>query len=345
MDELVSREGLTLFLKKNLPQYSGDFEVIRIGQGQSCLTFLIKSADWELVLRRPPRGELPPTAFDTTREYRVMTALHRSGSPVPVPKTLALCEDPSVIGAKFYLMESVDGVVIRSSIPEPLDNRADRRRMSEELVDTLVALHSVDYKAIGLAEFGKPEGYLERQLRRMNQLWELAKFREIPQIDELYDWLQKYLPDQYASTIVHGDYKLDNVMISPTSPAKIVAVVDWEISTLGDPLADLGWMLYFWRDTGEDSAMAASMPPNQGFLGRRALLDRYVTKSAMTTGTQENIGWFMALGGWKIAIIMEGSYKRFRGGVTDHPGFAALEQGVIALADRALQATRGELGI
>lgn len=346
MDDLVNREGLALYLKENLTEYSGEFEVVRIGQGQSCLTFLIKGDNWQIVLRRPPRGELPPTAFDTTREYRVMSALHRvpsqAGSSVPVPRTLSLCEDPSVIGAKFYLMENVDGVVIRGSIPEPLDNPEDRRRMSEQLVDTLVALHSVDYRAIGLSEFGKPEGYLERQLRRMNQLWELAKFREIPQIDELYAWLLKNLPTQYASTIVHGDYKLDNVMLAPTSPARIVAVVDWEISTLGDPLADVGWLLFFWREVGEDPTTSASMPLDGGFMTRRELLDRYVEKARVP---EENISWYAALGGWKIAIIMEGSYKRFRGGVKDHPGFAALEQGVIALADRAVQATRGELGI
>jgi aminoglycoside phosphotransferase (APT) family kinase protein len=339
---LVEPESLGRYLAATLPELSGPFEVERVGQGQSCLTFIVHGRGWRVVVRRPPRGDLPPTAFDVTREYRVMRALSDHGAPVPVPRPLALCEDTSVIGAPFYLMEVVDGLVVRRELPAELSSLDDRRRMSEQLVDTLVALHGVDWRAIGLEGFGKPEGYLERQLRRMRQLWDLARFRDIPDIEEVGAWLDANLPPQSGQTIVHGDYKLDNVILAPQSPARLVAVVDWEMSTLGDPLSDLGWMLYFWREAGDEAfgLSVATVTDQEGFPLRRDLLARY---AAERPAHLENIAWYAAMAGWKIAIIMVGSYKRFRAGVTDHPQFAQLEEGVPYLADRAAQAMRGEL--
>jgi aminoglycoside phosphotransferase (APT) family kinase protein len=344
-DELVDPEGLSKFLSAASPDHHGSFEVERIGEGQSCLTFLVKGEGWNVVLRRPPRGDLPPSAFDVTREYRVMRALHDHRVPVPVPQPIVLCEDQSVIGAPFYLMESVDGVVVREQLPDALSSLDDRARMSEALVDTLVELHRVDYAAVELASFGKPAGYLERQLRRMNQLWELARFREQPDIEALGEWLGSNVPAQSDATIVHGDFKLDNVILAPSSPATLVAVVDWEMSTLGDPLADLGWMLYFWLDP-EDEAFrgpgAGGVTALEGFPRRSDLLRRYAERSGRDV---RDVNWYTAMAGWKIAIIMEGSYRRFLGGVTDHPGFARLEEGVPALARRAAMAMNGDLRI
>lgn len=344
-DELVPSEGLAAFLKANLPRFSGGFQVERIGEGQSCLTFLVTGDGWEFVLRRPPRGDLPPSAFDVRREYRVMSALDKSASPIPVPRPLILCEEKEVIGANFYIMEKVEGQVVRRELPDYLSPPEERRRTSEELVDTLVELHEVDYQAVGLREFGKP-GYLERQLERMNQLWSLAKFREIPEIDKVGAWLTENLPEQKEITIVHGDYKLDNVILAPQAPAEIVAVVDWEMSTLGDPLADLGWSLYFWRQPDDGAFGVASTSVTEqggGFFNRREILHRYAEKSGRDV---DKVLWYAALGGWKIAIIMEGSYRRFRiGGITDHPAFAALEQGVVQLARRAQMAADGNFGL
>lgn len=344
IDELVDPDGLGRFLKENTPEFGGGFEVERIGQGQSCLTFLIKGDTWEVVLRRPPRGDLPPTAFDVTREYRVMRALHDAKAQVPVPPPLVLCEDKEVIGAPFYLMQKVDGVIVRTELPTELSSMDDRQRMGGELVDTLIALHQVDFRAIGLEGFGKPAGYLERQLRRMNQLWDLARSREIAEIDEVGAWLASNLPQQSGESIVHGDYKLDNVILAPVSPARIVAVIDWEISTIGDPLADLGWLLYFWRDASDTELGLASSSVTHmgGFPNRRSLLSRYRGERDLP---ESNILWYVALAGWKIAIIMEGSYKRFLAGVTDHPMFSLLDQAVPALARRAQQAARGEFPI
>lgn len=341
----VDPVGLATYLRDTHPQYAGDFSVTRLGEGQSCLTFMIDGdAGWRVVLRRPPRGDLPPSAFDVTREFRVMSALHASGSPVPVPPPVVLCTDTSVIGANFYLMEPVNGLVVRQSVPEALSSDEDRRRMSDELVRTLTRLHAIDWQGIGLHGFGKPDGYNERQLRRMNQLWDLARFRDVPDIEAVGKWLGENVPPQPRATIVHGDYKLDNVIFAPTSPAALIAVVDWEMSTIGDPLADLGWMLYWWRDPG-DSAFGltvSSVMDQPGFPRRRELLQRYVE---LTGADVSHIEWYAALGGWKIAIIMEGSFRRFQAGIGDHPMFKELEWGVPALAARAAAAMRGELGL
>jgi len=215
--------------------------------------------------------------------------------------------------------------------------------MGETLVDTLIALRRVDWRAAGLEGFGKPSGYLDRQLLRMHQLWQLAKFRDIPEIERVGMWLAERIPAGGEAAIVHGDYKLDNVIFAPMSPATIVAVVDWEMSTLGDPLADLGWMLYFWRDPGDPELglRIASVTDLEGFLRRRDVLARYAEAGGELS--EELVRWYVALAGWKIAIIMEGSYRRYLGGISDHPAFAQLEHAVPALARRSLQAATGEL--
>jgi aminoglycoside phosphotransferase (APT) family kinase protein len=343
-DPAVDREALARYLGATLPAFHGPFEVERLGQGQSCLTYLIVGEGWEVVLRRPPRGDLPPTAFDVTRESRVMKALRDAGAPVPVPNVLALCEDRAVIGAPFYLMERIDGEVVRGELPPALSSPQDRRSMAEQLLDTLVALRGVDPLAAGLEGFGKPAGYLERQLWRMRGLWDVAKFREIPEIDELSAWLATNLPIQHAPAIVHGDYKLDNVIFAPRRPVRLVAVVDWEMSTLGDPLADLGWLLYFWRDPGDPELglRVATVTDREGFPRRRELLERYA-RSGQPSIDEDRVRWYVALAGWKIAIIMEGSYRRYLAGVDDHPDFAQLRDAVPALARRALDATRGAM--
>jgi aminoglycoside phosphotransferase (APT) family kinase protein len=343
-DPAVPLEPLRHYLGQHTPQFNGEFTLHRLGEGQSCLTYLLQGDDWEVVLRRPPRGDLPPTAFDVTREFRVMKALHEHGTRVPVPRPVHLCEDRDVIGAPFYLMEKMEGHVVRGELPSSLSSEQDQSQMGHELLDTLLALGCVDYGEIGLEGFGKPAGYLDRQLLRMHQLWQLAKFRDLPDIEEVGMWLAEHPPPQRAAAIVHGDFKLDNVVFASRPPATIVAVVDWEMSTIGDPLADLGWLLYFWRDPGDPELglRIASVTDLPGFPHRHDMLERY---AAATPIPEEHIPWYVALAGWKIAIIMEGSYKRFRSGIADHPAFAQLEEAVPALARRARQAIRGELSL
>jgi aminoglycoside phosphotransferase (APT) family kinase protein len=341
-DVLVDPDGLARFLKEHAPEYAGEFTVQRLGEGQSCLTFLVTGDGWEVVLRRPPRGDLPPGAFDVTREFRVTRALHDAGAAVPVARPIVKCVDTDVIGAPFYLMESVRGHVVRQEIPKELDALADRRGMGDELLLTLEELQAVDHEAIGLGNFGKPDGYLQRQVDRFTKQWGFIKNREIEALDELGAWIAERIPTPRSTVIIHGDYKLDNVIFAKESPAKLVAVVDWEMAALGDPMIDLGWLLYFWRDPGDPSfgLTVSSVSDQEGFPRRAELLQRYGRRHDV-----HDIAWYTALAGWKIAIIMEASYARFRAGITDHPMFAQLEQGVPALAERARLAMRGEFGL
>ncbi|MGH8310825.1 MAG: phosphotransferase family protein, partial [Steroidobacteraceae bacterium] len=336
----VDPAGLTRYFSEQVPHYAGDFRVERLGEGQSCLTFMIQGEGWRVVLRRPPRGDLPPSAFDVTREFRVMSALHSHDAPVPVAAPIALCTDSGVIGAPFYLMEPVEGLVVRTELHPALAAIPDRERMASQLLETLCALQAVDYAAVGLDGFGKPDGYLARQLRRMNQLWELARFRDLPDIETVGTWLAQNMPEQRRASIVHGDYKLDNVIFAPAAPARLIAVVDWEMSTIGDPLADLGWMLYWWRDPGDDAfgLTVSSVMDQDGFPRRRELLERYVRATGEDVSAIE---WYAALGGWKIAIIMEGSNLRFKQGNADDSMFAALDAAVPALAQRSLDIISG----
>jgi aminoglycoside phosphotransferase (APT) family kinase protein len=332
----VDPEGLARFLAAEVPALDGPFVIERLGEGQSCLTFLVRGGGWDIVLRRPPRGDLPPSAFDVTREYRVMHALRTAGAHVPVPKVLALCEDRDVIGAPFYLMERVDGVVVRGELPDELSSLGDRGAMATRLVDTLTALRAVDIDVAGLASFGRPDGYLERQLWRMRGLWDMARFRDVPEIDEVGAWLAEHLPQQRPAAIVHGDYKLDNVMFAPRLPVELVAVVDWEQSTIGDPLVDLGWVIGLWMNPGERASLATPSPFTDGMdvPTRADLIARYARQ---TDRDLTNLAFYCVLGLFKLACVMEGSYARFKAGTSDDQYFAALEVGVPALAQRALE--------
>ena len=276
-DAAVNPGAVAAFLAARLPELGGPFTIARLGEGQSCLTYLVSGTGWEVVLRRPPRGELPRGAFDVVREHRVLSALADAETGVPVPRPLALCEDPEVLGAPFYLMERVHGHSVRTTLPPALAGHADRRRMGEALVDLLVALRAIDVSAVGLEGHGRPDGYLTRQLRRMGEQREAVRGRALPELDAVGAWLAEHVPDSPAPALLHGDLKLDNVILAPSSPARVAAVIDWELSTLGDPLADLGWLLYFWREQGEEPfpIPVANVTHLPGFSRRAELRDRY----------------------------------------------------------------------
>ncbi len=228
-----------------------------------------------MVLRRPPRPPLPPSAHDVLREARLLTALE--GTAARTPRVLATCDDEYVLGGvPFYVMEEAHGSVITTDVPEALDVPEHRRALGLELVDALAEIHAVDWQAAGLEGFGKPTGYLERQLRRFNGLWEHNKTRELPAVSEVGQWLADNLPESGPSTIVHGDYRLGNVMVGDQPPARVVAVFDWELATIGDPLADVGYMTITWaqarrprgpglrRPVGRDPARGLSHPRRAG---------------------------------------------------------------------------------
>ncbi|HEV2891683.1 MAG TPA: phosphotransferase [Frankiaceae bacterium] len=329
---LVDPDALTAFAGERLPG-EGPLDVERLSAGHSNLTFVVRRGDFEWILRRPPQGPLLPTAHDVIREYRVLDLLARSGRGVRVPTVTLACEDPEVIGAPFYLMERVDGEVIRTSLPEWASEDV-RRTIGFELVDALAELHSVPVEPFVEAGLGKPSGYLERQLRRWRGQREGAKTRDLPDYDVLSDWLEHNLPMQAGTSLVHGDYKLDNVAMSPLGP-RLTAILDWEMATVGDPMADLGYLMSFWIEPGERdefSEVAGNVTVQPGFPTREEMVARYAARSGRDVS---DLRAYVVLAIWKLAILLEGSYSRHLAGTTDDPFFALLDRGVPALLARA----------
>ena len=293
--------------------------------------------DGDLVLRRPPLGHVLPTAHDMGREYRVISALHGTG--VPVPEPIAHCTDPDVIGAPFYVMRYVPGLVLRTDKDAGEITRAEAREISERLIDTLAAIHQVDVADVGLDGFGRPDGYLARQLKRWQRQWELSVTRELPSFDRLVTRLAERLPpDDPArpAILVHGDFRLDNVLLQTSPQVRVNAVVDWEMSTLGDPLADLGLTLTYWADAGDAERLAIKLPGDvtarPGFLSSHEVADRY---ARMTGHDIAGIGYYMAFGCFKLAVVSEGIHARFLQHKTVGEGFEQTGESVPILIERA----------
>jgi aminoglycoside phosphotransferase (APT) family kinase protein len=310
--------------------------VALISGGRSNLTYRLDTGGGPLVLRRPPLGHVLPTAHDMSREYRVLTAL--AGTRIPVPAPLALCADTSVIGAPFYLMRYVDGIVLRTPADGEALTPAQAGELSCLLVDMLAAIHAVDVHAVGLDGFGRPDGYLARQLARWQRQWELSGSREIPGYDDLVRRLADGLPRSAEGTLVHGDFRLDNMLVRLQPEPAVAAVVDWEMSTLGDPLADLGLTLTYWRDPGEpdwlEADVGASVTSLPGFLRRAEVARRY----AEVTGRDvSSIGYYMAFGCFKLAVVLEGIHARYLQKLTVGEGFEAEGPAVPRLIERAHQ--------
>ncbi|MGH2880523.1 MAG: phosphotransferase family protein [Solirubrobacteraceae bacterium] len=325
---------------------SGEIRAQPIGDGHSNVTYLIQrdgdpTHPAEVVLRRPPRGPLPPSAHDVLREARLLRALE--GTAARVPKVLAVGDDEAIIGCPFYVMERVPGEVIVWQTPPALDTPEQRRAIGEELIDALVEIHGVDWRAAGLEGFGKPTGYLERQLRRFGGLWEHNRTRELPEMERVARWLGENLPESGPASIVHGDYRLGNTIFAEQPPAKLVAVLDWEMATIGDPLADIGYMCMFWTEAGDPAeglrAALGNVTRAEGYPIRAELIARYeeASKRSMT-----DLRWYVTLALWKSAVFMEGNYKRAVSGATDDPYLKAFGEGVAQLARQAEEVARGE---
>jgi aminoglycoside phosphotransferase (APT) family kinase protein len=341
LEPLVDVPSLRRYLDRTLPGDDGvELEVERHLAGHSNETFFLRRGAERFVLRRPPRGAFLPTAHDVVREFRVLSAL--DGTPVRTPRPVLLCEEPEVIGAPFYLMEHVDGVVIRTDLPHAFaDDVPARKGIGEELVDALAELHAVDWRAVGLEGFGRPDRYLARQVRRWKGQLALTEplTRVVQDLHLVSAWLDSNLPQPGLATLVHGDYKLDNVTFDLSAPPHLTAILDWEMSTLGDPLADLGWMLSFWREPGDPAVLELEVnAPTAagGFSTRRELVERYAERSGRAVG---DLTFYLVLAVWKLAILLEGSYARHLAGLTDDPFFAAMEHVVPALAARAVALT------
>jgi aminoglycoside phosphotransferase (APT) family kinase protein len=317
---------------------AGEPEIHAIGDGHSNVTYLFDRGGSRFVLRRPPRPPIPPSANDMVREARVLRALEGRAR---VPRVLAYSEDEAIIGAPFYVMEEVVGHAVTTAMPAILDTPDERRRTAEELIDALVEIHGVDWRAAGLEGFGKPEGYCERQVRRFRGLWDHNKTREIPEVEAVGTWLNDNLPQSPPATIVHGDYRLGNVLLAPEAPARVATVLDWEMSTIGDPLADLGYLctLYVERDDPSLGKFElSSVTRAEGWPTRAELIARYEDRSGRS---MNDIRWYQTLALWKSVVFMEGNFKRASSGMSDDPYLIAFGDGVVSLAERAEALTRG----
>jgi aminoglycoside phosphotransferase (APT) family kinase protein len=341
---LVDVPALADFLESHLGP-AGTYAVQRHTQGHSNETLFVTWGDRDLVIRRPPPGETADTAHDVLREYEVLDALQ--DTPVRVPTTVLACDDHDVIGSDFYVMERVEGDVLRTEEAPRFGEAAHRRRIGTELVDTLAEVHGVDYEAVGLAEFGRPDGYTQRQVERWQKQYRwafevTAERREIPVIEDVGDWLAANVPRDHRHTLVHGDYKLDNVMFAPGTPPRLVSVFDWELSTLGDPRADLGWLLVYWYDEGDPPPavpeLTATFMADEGYPDRRELVERYETRTGVPF---EHERFYRALAVYKLGALGEMFLRRYLEGNSDDPMYPLMEERVPALADRALRIIDG----
>lgn len=337
----IDAEGLKRFIRDNRLGDPSNLRTENISFGHSNEVHLVHFDGNVWALRRPPRGPLLPTAHDVLREYRVLKALQPTR--VPVPRVHASCDDNSYIGAPFYLMEYMRGKVIRAGlIPSEeksfADTPAKRRAVSEGMIDLLVALQAVDWREVGLEGFGRPDGYIERQLRRwISQLEKtLPLTRPLPVMAKIEEWLKAHMPQAQPSTIVHGDFKLDNVMWDTSGDLpKAIALFDWEMSTIGDPLADLGWMVTYWTDPTDSEtrrAVVSSMEPEPGYYHRQEMVELYEKKSGRA---MRDFAFYQIFSLFKLAIILEGSYSRYLSGQADDPMFATYDVRVPGIADVA----------
>jgi aminoglycoside phosphotransferase (APT) family kinase protein len=299
--------------------------------GHSNLTYLLRFGDQEFVMRRPPFGPVPPKAHDMAREYHILEALHPVFPLAPQP--MVLCEDATVIGSVFYIMERRHGLVVRYDEPPELAGQsAMRRRVSEALVDTLAELHAVDIAAHGLTTLGKPAGFVERQVRGWSERWHGSQTSELPEMDALAAWLAERLPpDPARPTVVHGDFKLDNVMLDPHDVKRIVAVFDWEMSAMGDPLVDLGILLGYCVHTSTLSQHDAltSVTNRPGWLTRDEIVQRY---AARTRFDLTNVTFYEVFAVFKLAVVLQQIFFRYHRGQTDDSRFATLDSRVTWLA-------------
>ena len=301
--------------------------------------WLVTTADQRWVLRRPPRATIAVGANDLAREHRVLTALHAAGAPVPhvlapLPGGMHLELGPMI------LMEWIDGVSITDTLPDAYP-RGSSRRLGEELIDALAAIHAVQWPAIGLGDFGRPEGYLARQVTRLMDRVERQKIRDLPDAAWLGDWLERHLPKSPMRTVIHGDFHLDNTLFEPRRP-KLAAVIDFELSTIGDPLTDLGLVLGLWGERLEPIAMPRIQAVTRGEPGpsRRDLAQRY---ASVTGRSVDHLEWYVAFALWRLACIVEGAYAQYRRGETNSEHARALERDVPALLAEARAIATGSI--
>lgn len=335
--EELDRDALSSYLRSNLPgiETGGAIEIAQFPGGHSNLTYLVRLDGREMVLRRPPFGPVAPTAHDMPREYRLLAAIHPFFPLAPEP--YLLCEDTSVIGAPFYLMERRNGIVVRREIPPEIgEDWTLRRRVSESLIDTLSDLHAVDIERHGLITIGKPAGFVERQVTGWAKRWERAKTSDATPIHEVISWLLAHLPqDPPRPTLVHNDYKPDNVMLDAYDPTRVVAILDWEMCTVGDPLVDMGLLLCYWSQANDPEARRdaiSGVTALPGWLTRDEITERY---AANTGRDLSHIVYYEIFALFKLSVVLQQIFYRYHVGQTKDERFREFDQRVAGLAAAA----------
>ena len=332
---------LTAFLEERLPGFKGPLEVEQFPRGFSNLTYLLRAGSRELVLRRPPVGAAVKSGHDMSREHRILSHLHAVYDKAPAP--LLYCDDPEVLGSPFYVMERVRGVILRPQMPEAMHPPPERMaKIADGFVMTLAELHAVDHEAAGLGELGHPQGYVRRQVDGWTGRYAKARTDEIPEMAEVAAWLDTRAPAESGAALIHNDFKYDNLVLDPEDGTRVIAVLDWEMATLGDPLMDLGTSLGYWvdpRDPPELRRLALSPTLLPGNPTRAELVDRYASASGREVPDPV---FYYVYGLFKIAVIVQQIYARYRAGHTADPRFAHLIEGVRACSRVAVRAA--ELG-
>jgi aminoglycoside phosphotransferase (APT) family kinase protein len=336
-DEQFDVEKLAAYLKDRLPGATHSPLVRQFGGGAANLTYLLDFGAHQYVLRRPPLGPVAKSAHDMGREYKVLSVLHQVFPYAP--RAFLYCDDPSVIGADFFVMERRQGVVVRKSMPPEFSALPDApRKISMALVDALAEFHAVNYQAIGLGDLGEPDGFITRQIEGWYKRWQAAKTEDVPDMDSAYAWLKSHQSPTIACSLVHNDYKLDNIMFASSDPSKLVAIFDWDMCTLGDPLNDLGALLSYWMEpTDPQYFLSMATMPTVGFMTRRELVDRYATKSGRSI---HDVHFYHALGRFRLTVIIAQIYIRYQRGQTRDQRFAAFGQMIPLMARAALEAAQ-----
>jgi aminoglycoside phosphotransferase (APT) family kinase protein len=329
--EAFCLEAVERYLRAHVEDVpEGDLSVSQFPSGASNLTYLLKVGDWEGVLRRPPLGPVPPKAHDMGRESGILAKL--SAVYPLAPRPYFFCEDESVIGAPFYVMERRTGVVLDDTFPDSVEHDEELRRgISGTLVDTLVELHAVDIRETGLGDLGKTDGFLRRQTEGWISRYEMAKTDEIGEVESLTDWLVREIPKSPPPTVIHNDYKLNNLVLDPEDLTEVRAVLDWEMATLGDPLFDLAVSLSYWIEPGDSDELKAVMPTvtvTPGFMTRQELIDRYADQSGRDLSQMH---WYVVFGYFKLAGILQQIYARYINGQTTDERFATFGKRVRTL--------------
>jgi aminoglycoside phosphotransferase (APT) family kinase protein len=334
-DEDLDKGKIEAFLRETIPGLRGDITIKQFPSGYSNLTYLISGGEWELVLRRPPFGKKAKTAHDMGREYRMLSALKPVFPYCPTP--LAYTEDESILGCPFYVMERIKGIILRKDLPRGMIlTPFDMESLCDELLRIHAELHAVDYRKIGLENFGKPEGYVQRQVDGWCSRYRDARTPDAPDFEEVMSWLHDKMPPESVSpSLIHNDYKFDNVVLDPDNPLKIIGVLDWEMATIGDPLMDLGSSLAYWVEKGDPQAMGAirTLPTNiDGALTRKEMVACYAERSGRNV---DNFDFYYCFGLFRLAGIAQQIYYRYYHGQTKDERFGMLVFAVKILEETA----------